>query len=209
MPKSWIWIFGVLVMVHLIPLEAEEKIDPKKLKFDEPPFINAALVQDLQTWISDTEEQVVSINLETNHSNRYFRAMIIRNSKLKPVVYTEEDSPEFKTKSYFSYSLVGKTEDDIHVLKIKESGGGSGVFVSILLVALEDEQGMTLHGNVMGFNRSRRIIKRLGAIDLCEGYSGEVTLDGRTLHLGEHKNDRGDIILQSKDIHIERRQHGW
>jgi hypothetical protein len=176
--------------------------------FSSPPYINPAIVKDLQTWLSDTEEQVVAINLETNKSNRYSVTTYIRSTDSHPVIVMKEPISSTTRKSYFSYQLIGKTPDGIHVLLLKSSGGGSGIFTSLMLVELVEEQGLALTGNTMVFSRPRKLIKRLGSIELGDRYDGTIRLENRTLHIEADRNEFSGVISKSLAINIEECPNG-
>lgn len=178
------------------------------LSFSSSPYISPAIVKDMQTWLSDTEEQVVTINLETNKSNRYSATTYIRTTDGHPVIVMKEPISSTTRKSYFSYQLVGKTSDGIHVLLLKSNGGGSGVFTSLMLVELFEEQGLALNGNTMVFNRPRKLIKRLGSIELGDRYEGEIKLENRVLHIEADRNEFSGVISKPLAINIIERLHG-
>lgn len=98
--------------------------------FDQPPFIHPRILHDLTTWISDIGDQVVAINLtDARGSNRYFGDVHIERTPEKtPRIYYEEGSERF------TYQYIGQTRDGFHAVRVIESGSGSGVFSSILLL---------------------------------------------------------------------------
>jgi len=56
------------------PAGASPPADCGGYSLSHKPFINPAIVEDLETWISDTGEQIVAINIPGSiDTNRYFQ----------------------------------------------------------------------------------------------------------------------------------------
>lgn len=83
---------------------------------------------------------------------------------------------------YFNYRHIGSTPMGTHVLLTAENTGGSGVFMNILLVRLEED---TVFEE--GAARRRSIARCVGAITLGDRDDGEVTLLGNKLLLGRSR----------------------
>jgi hypothetical protein len=79
---------------------------------------------------------------------------------------------------YLAYWLVGTTPHGVHVLETCYSGGGSGIFMNVLLVRLSQET--YVHDDGWG---TRWILTSLGEITLGDRSDKKVTLQGETLRI--------------------------
>jgi hypothetical protein len=145
-----------------------------RFSFYEENFVHPLIVKDLLGWISDTGEQVISINLlDANKSNRYhgdFEA-----SDATPPVVTWNGEHES-----FSYRYVGTSRSGVHILHVADWGGGSGIFHSLMLVTLEEDEGIEYRDGHLA-NKHRVLITHLGL--LGDKFAGRVHYDGRKLRV--------------------------
>ena len=162
--------------------------------FDKAPFISPRIIQDLSTWISDSGDQVVAINvLEAQGSNRYHGDAHVGEGH-PPYVSTETTTVDFgvTNNAWFGYHFIGMTKSGVYVLETSDSGGGSGVFRNILLLTFEDDDGIVCdwektvarHLN----KRKRLLINKLGEIPLGDRWDGELKVEGDSIIVGK---DRG------------------
>ena len=124
-----------------------------RYSFVRPEYVNPLIVADLEGWLSDSGDQVVSVNLtDSNSSNRYFAASITdtaidtmdRVTSRFPIITAETDS---KAERY-SYQWIGCSLNGVHLLRTWSSGGGSGVFCGIMLTTITEEPAVEIgtHG---------------------------------------------------------------
>ena len=148
-----------------------------------PPYLHPAIIHDLATWPSDTGDQVVAINLtDAQHSNRYFGE-----------VQTETHDGVSTLVSYlpdegqFSYQYVGRTDDNVHVLRIDEASGGSATFVSLMFVTFARDHGLAGEPEAgrLTLNRPRLLIRKLGELPLGDRYDGQLKVEGNRLFIGK------------------------
>jgi hypothetical protein len=115
------------------------------------------------------------------------------------VVSIDLNTTEFprpaENKGYFRYKRLGTLPGGIHVLETWANGGGSGVFMDLLLVkfAVDSEYGDD------GARRERLVMVRAGAIGLADRYRGAVTVKGNTVQIGAD----GVNVKKSKVLRIE------
>ena len=166
-----------------------------KYTFWEEPYIHPKIIQDLNTWLSDTGDQVVAINLiDSQDSNRYSEEIKIRKIPGGyPFVYTEDEE-----NGMFGYQYIGKTSSEIYILYISENGDGSGVFKNLMLVTIEKDKGAYFDENSLKITnlRERLIIKKLGEISLGDRWNGDLKVEGNKLIIGE---DTGWFSQQRKN----------
>ena len=79
----------------------------------------------------------------------------------------------------YEYARVGTLTGGQHVLRVASSSGGSGHFISLLIVRFsiereyQDEEW-----------RARLVMTRVAEISLGDRYDGEVSVSGHTLSIG-------------------------
>lgn len=153
--------------------------------FSKPPYIHPKVVQDLTTWVSDCGDQVAAINLlESQNSNRYFGEVKVRELEGEaPYVYVNDGREEF------GYQHVGTTTSGVDVLYTSYSGGGSGIFVNLLLVRWEEDMGIDCDWDNLAVRPERRrlLIRKVGEIALGDRWDGVLEV-------------RGDDLLVGKDV---------
>ena len=91
--------------------------------------------------------------------------------------------------AWFGYRYVGRTDDGADVLETSNCGGGSGVFVNLMLVRIERDKGMSCNWTqgVIRADRERLVIKKLGEIGLGDRWSGELKVQGNKVFIGKDR----------------------
>jgi hypothetical protein len=111
--------------------------------------VHPKIIEDMISWISDSGDQTVAINLEDSQgSNKYnfykgLSAFISYKCKRKFYVC---DKPENRIQwveiehdeGSFHYYFHGVSDNGIMVLETAESGGGSGVFQQLMLFRIKE-----------------------------------------------------------------------
>jgi hypothetical protein len=162
-----------------------------KYSFSRPPYIHPKIIQDLATWISDSGDQVVAVNLlESQGSNRYFADVKTRKLPGRhDLVYVEEEEKTAGVveRSSFSYEYVGKTSSGIHVLRTSDWGGGSGVFVNLMLVELVADRALECDWEKLTISPGRRrlLVRKLAEIGLGDRWSGKLKVEGEKIFVGK------------------------
>ena len=155
--------------------------------FVQEPFVRPQIIDDLSTELSDLGDQVVAINLlDAQESNRYGGGIGVREiDEQCPYVHWEP----FGERSEFGYQYVGMTESRVHVLYTSSWGGGSGVFKSLMLLAITPDAGIDWNGQAAtASERERLLIYKLGEFGLGDRWAGDLRVAGNTLTIGR---DRG------------------
>lgn len=181
--------FAMLCLVLLVGCSSEESqfadIQQEELPFSfiHEPYIHPRIIQDLTTWLSDGGDQVVAINLlDAQNSNRYFGDVEVNEEgEEHPFVYFEGENERF------GYRYIGRTEGGVHVLYTSDSGGGSGVFKSLMFVVFEYDRGTFSHPDkpLIDLSRERLLIKKLGEKSLGDRYDGKLEVVGDQLLIGK------------------------
>lgn len=159
--------------------------------FVRAPFVHPRIIQDLTTWLSDTGDQVVAVNLtDANRSNRY-HGEVRGSSAGCPNVRWQGP------KESFSYRYVGMTDAGVHVLRTRQRTGGTMVAVELLFVVLEFDYGFGYavldfepegELRVARTDRQRILLRKLGAFGLGDRWDGTLAVRGNDLLVGA---DRG------------------
>ena len=167
-----------------------------RFSFQREVFIHPKIIRDLKGWLSDSGEQIVSINLlDSQKSNRYFGGFETKeSSSTNPWVVFKEDQESF------GYRYIGMSKSGIIVLQIWESGGGSGVFNYLIFLAFETDESFNCFSEKI--EKKKRInIKTLGLYSLGDRYDGEIELMGKRLKVGKDQGWFSDRY-ESKDKYI-------
>jgi len=141
-----------------------------KYSFIGSEFINPRILEDLIGWLSDTGDQVVSINVaDSNRSNRYFGDITHQQTKSGfPRVTSSFDE------GWFSYQYLGRSFSGVHLVQTWSNGGGSGIFCNIVLVTLSLDSAFD-YGKEQNEKSTRFVIKLIGSLPLGDRYEGSVS----------------------------------
>lgn len=144
-------------------------LNNQKYSFIDDQYINPAILEDLIGWISDTGDQVVSINIsKSNNSNRYFGNISINKlEKEYPIVTLKEDE------SFYSYQYIGCSFSGVHILRTWSGGGGVCVFCNLLFVTLSEDFSVDFVNN-KSTKIDRLVIKKIGDFVLGDRYNGKI-----------------------------------
>lgn len=143
-------------------------LETARYSFITPEFINPLILGDLSGWISDSGDQIVSINIsESNKSNRYHGDIKVQESENYPIV--ESTFQE----GWGSYKYIGRSFSGIHIVQTWNNTGGSGIFTNILLLTLSSDSSLKSNG-VSYRKKARYILKLVGSLPLGDRYQGKV-----------------------------------
>lgn len=172
-------LFGAIVIVLMIsdfvfaatdpqiPDKLNQALDEanKTFTYNGNP-INPRAVQELLSWMSDSSPGPVSINLVgTDDSNRYFGES---EKKEDGSVFVNLPDEEGSDGGYFIYKRIGTLKDNVHVLRTSENGGGSGIFMNLLLIRFK----IDFEYKDDGSHSYMLVMQRLGEFTLCDRYEG-------------------------------------
>ncbi|MCH8863170.1 MAG: hypothetical protein IID51_11740 [Proteobacteria bacterium] len=190
--------------------------------FDKPPYVHPKIIQELSIWISDQEEAIVSINLSESYGTNRFHHKINRKTGRGDQIRLQiEDTQLFGTveaKSSFSYELDGVLGSNIYVLSTFDWGGGSGIFMGLVLVRYECGFGLGAGSqgfyaievdkkNLVSLDRSRVLLTKMAEIAIGDRWLGDIEVDGDTIivseNIGYRNDDYTDIIYDRKSFTIQ------
>ncbi|MGB2864215.1 MAG: hypothetical protein WBC05_12875 [Sedimentisphaerales bacterium] len=171
-----------------------------KYSFTRDEYVHPRIVEELLGWISDSVETITTIDLvEANDSNRFFGEVELR----KVGEHTWVEHRLQNERGYFSYRYVGTSPSGIHILLCAENGGGSGVFMSVILLSLQVDTAIQGGADHI-VTRERVLLHTMGSISLGDRYSGSVTYDRGVLTIGADESPmKHGGRLTRQDIPIE------
>ena len=160
-----------LIGKHIFTLTPKAKLirdfASSKYSFINNEFINPRIIEELIGWLSDSGNQVVSVNItDSNKSNRYFGEVTVKDSKNNNPLVTSS----YK-ESTFTYQYLGTSFSGVHLLQTWSNNGGSSVFSNIVMVTLSMDAIFEQNKNV-GKKISRFVVKFIGTVPLGDRYQG-------------------------------------
>jgi len=148
--------------------------------FSRPEFIHPLIVRELLGWLSDPFETVTSIDLSAaNRSNRFYGEFSARDVTGRTWVRWESED-----RGTFSYSHIATSASGVHIVECHDGGGGSGVFGSVALLALECDRALVDEAVGSISTRQRVLLKTLGRIGLGDRYDGSISYQDGMLVIG-------------------------
>ena len=97
--------------------------------------VHPKIIEDMISWISDSGDQTVAINLEDSQgSNKYNFYEGLSASIVNKNLWVKIEHDD----GFFSYDFHGVSDNGIMVLETAESGGGSGVFQQLMLFRIKE-----------------------------------------------------------------------
>jgi hypothetical protein len=137
--------------------------------------VHPGAFRDLSTVISDTIPVAVAVDLEgCMETEKYGSAA----PEIDGGLVSASDDLRI---AYFKYEYLGVLPNGIHVVRTYECGGGSGVFISLLLVRFAS--GMARDGDKC---RKRVVMECVGEIGMGDRNYGEVTLEGNGVRIAPY-----------------------
>lgn len=165
-----------------------------KYSFTKEEFINPKILEDLIGWISDTGDQIVSINIaESNKSNRYFSDVTSQKfSNYNPIVTATEGN------TVLSYQYIACSFSGVHIIQTWSASDGVCVFCNILLVTVSNDSTID-YENGKYIKENRLVIKKIGSLPLGDRYKGNVQYKFGFLSI---PSCSGSKSLRSKNSHV-------
>jgi len=151
--------------------------------FSREEYVHPLIVRELLGWLSDRGATIVSIDLATaNRSNRFYGDFSVVNGN--STVWVEWRSE----RESFRYRHIATSPSGVHMVECYDSGGGTGLFGSVCLLALEQDRSLYEDSEQGLFARERVLLKTLGSISLGDRYAGDIEYRDGLLTIGA---DRG------------------
>ncbi|MEM6252227.1 MAG: hypothetical protein AAF821_04830 [Cyanobacteria bacterium P01_D01_bin.156] len=173
--------------LSLTPLESLEAANRFFMFRGEP--INPRAVGDLLPWLSDMKPGSIALDVEGSmaDTNRYWAE--VENTAIGTVRATWEPWLGEEISYTTGYRWLGQLDNGLHILRVTQNTGGSGVFTSLLFVRfLMDTEYFYVDGPGP---RPRLIMKRMGSYGLGNRDSRNLWLEGNVvvIEAGEHTEE--------------------
>ena len=176
----------------------------KHLFFSGQP-LHPLIVQEFITWLSDTGDHIISINLrDTFSSNRYCcdDSFSVRLTGKKMVVRTDFTT-DYSTRDdnyisqedcggtcAFTYAHLGTTDNGAMVIQVWESGGGSGLFSTLLFTKVKERMGANFdyaNPSNLAFDKQQIVLEKLFSISLGDRQETSISVNGNFVVLNDTK----------------------
>lgn len=135
--------------------------------------VHPGCVRELNTELADSQPVVAAVDLEgCGRSNRYATPYETEGGALRV-----RDSGE-GSRGYFQYEYLGVLSTGVHVVRVVESGGGSGAFQGLLFLRI-DKTAVLEDGR----ERTREILVLRGSESLGDRDKADVELSGDSVKI--------------------------
>jgi hypothetical protein len=177
-----------------------------RYSFSKPEFIYPEIVEELDGWISDGLPVYAAVDLEgAMRSNRFFLPPENRKNPGSDGWVWVERKSEFSCDSnpYYGYKFIGVTPSGTHIIQTASSGGGTGIFCSVLFMRFQADEVLTSTLDKTT-TRTRILLRCIGQRPLGNRYYGEVTYADGLLTIGAgSRNDIGCVPVTETRIQVE------
>ena len=176
----------------------------KHLVFGGQP-LHPLIVQEFITWLSDSGDHIISINLrDTFSSNRYccldsFSVRLTGKRMVVRIDFTKDyDAYSGKYISQedcggicaFTYAHLGTTDNGAMVIQVWESGGGSGIFSTLLFTKVKERMGANFdyaNPSNLAFDKQQIVLEKLFSISLGDRQETSIGVNGNIVVLNGTK----------------------
>ena len=177
----------------------------KHLFFKGQP-LHPLIVQEFITWLSDTGDLIISINLrDTFSSNRYCcddsfsvkltgKRIVVRTDFTKDYGTHNDDYISQEDcgagSCTFTYAHLGTTDNGAMVIQVWESGGGSGLFSTLLFTKVKERMGANFdyaNPSNLAFDKQQIVLEKLFSISLGDRQETSISVNGNFVVLNDTK----------------------
>ena len=138
-PKPLLPFIGLsFLLLFTIPAFSQGWIDDMYKEANEKFYcqgkpINPKIIDEFNGLFSDASPIIITVDLAAgNHSNKYFEDSTVSDTYI--LYGIDKDGID---QGSFYYQYLGKTANNIHVVKTSENGGGSGQFEFLLFFSFK------------------------------------------------------------------------
>ncbi len=176
----------------------------KHLFFNRQP-LHPLIVQEFITWLSDTGDQIISINLrDAFDSNRYccddsFSVELSEKRTLVRTDFTKDydtynndyiSQEECVGSCTLTYAHLGTTDNGAIVIQVWERSGGSGVFSTLLFTKVKKRMGANFdyaNPSKLAFDKQQIVLEKLFSISLGDRQETSISVNGNFVVLNDTK----------------------
>ncbi|MFA7000753.1 MAG: hypothetical protein WC352_01220 [Candidatus Omnitrophota bacterium] len=151
--------------------------------------IHPKLVQEFSSWISDKGlPTTITVDVSAPHRNEYSDEISMKG---KNVCVYPTDNEGKQTGESFSYERLGKLNNGLHVLRVMDGGGGSGVFTDLFFVRFSKGTGLTPEGS----QYDQLLMSIVRQYPVGDRDDGEIKVLGDRVVVGRSRYRDKDVIL--------------
>ncbi|MBF0252646.1 MAG: hypothetical protein HQL29_02420 [Candidatus Omnitrophica bacterium] len=151
--------------------------------------LHPKLIWEFEPWLSDGSPSTIVVDvLAAKGSNEYYEDDIITEEGIHS--YKAEDN------TTFTYKWLGRLNNGLHVLRTADWGGGSGVFISLILVKFDLDSGLDgyLHSDDFLKYYDRILMSVVLNYSLEDRYEGEIKIIPKENKVIVQKEDKEKIL---------------
>ena len=178
----------------------------KHLLFSGQP-LHPLIVQEFITWLSDSGDHIISINLrDTFSSNRYCcddsfsvkltgKRIVVRTDFTKDYgtynsSYISQEDCGWNGSCTLTYAHLGTTDNGAIVIQVWERSGGSGVFSTLLFTKVKKRMGANFdyaNPSNLAFDKQQIVLEKLFSISLGDRQETSIGVNGNFVVLNGTK----------------------
>ncbi len=178
----------------------------KHLLFSGQP-LHPLIVQEFITWLSDTGDHIISINLrDAFNSNRYCcddsfsvelneKRTLVRTDFTKDYgtynsSYISQEDCGWNGSCTLTYAHLGTTDNGAIVIQVWERSGGSGVFSTLLFTKVKKRMGANFdyaNPSNLAFDKQQIVLEKLFSISLGDRQETSIGVNGNFVVLNGTK----------------------
>ena len=185
------FIFGFLYTTRLYAAIQEDlQKANQSFTYNSKP-IHPGLVQEFSNWISDNRNPItISVDISAgSDTNEYSDSRVTANEE-GAVCRQGQDGESF------CYHWLGRLINGVHVLRVTDSGGGSGIFGDLFFVKFEVGQGYMSDGK----KYDRLLMSIMLTYPLGDRYDGNIRFEKDRIVVGSGKNHTKQDVITFDDV---------
>ena len=188
-------IFIVIYFLCLFSITFADELNNSFTYRGEP--IHPALVKEFSNWMSDNRPPIITtVDVSAAFNTNQYHLSEIK--KRNDWYFYEEIETDGDIRFYesFGYRWLGKMDNGIHVLETASSGGGSGVFMDLMLVKFSE-------GEILweGKKEKQLLMSIVGTYMLGDRYEGDIKVYPDRIFIPASKRQSGGRAIE-EDVEL-------
>ncbi len=152
--------------------------------------INPKLVQKFSSWESDKSmPKVISVDVAAAFGTNEYSDRSRR--KGANVCFDTKDSNGMEDGGFFCYEWLGRLKNGLHVLKISDNGGGSGIFQELFFVKFDKGEGYLEDGE----KYERLLMSIVRQYTLGDRADAKIDVSDDRVVIGKTRYQDQDVVL--------------
>lgn len=194
----------LFLFAFIAPAMAGTPLDEANAKFtykNKP--IHPFLLGEFLGWLSDDRPPMVTtVDVAAAFDTNKYPSGEVKWQYGQWMVDREEGEGDLKTYESYGYNWLGKMANNVHVVEIGESGGGSGYFMDLIFVKFSESE------IVWQDKKEKQLLMSIvGTYRLGDRYEGEIKVYPDKVFIPASKNQHGGGSVE-KDIELKFQTNG-